>query len=285
MAAEDVTQKEIDSLYRKLKQDAEQGGYHLNPDVSFTKSLLKGLLVNEKRYGYLSCPCRLAAGKKIDPTLLVERLKSHGDYERIGGEAYLARTFQSVPNYSHASFYANIVREKSTYRSLIDACTDLDFRVPVVLHEAIQQAAGLEQWPAVIALCLRAAERLSVHGASVPALVHLQNAVVTDIGHGSNSVNDPRFLRQLISLYERLAQQTKITVAVQHCERGKRRSPTDGPLRMTHVVAQLVDGGHAPSRSLETMLKFADRERFQTFLCITESLIHFFELYILLPLS
>jgi ferredoxin-thioredoxin reductase catalytic subunit len=44
--------------------EAEAGGYHLNPDTPFTKDLVKGLLVNEKRYGYWACPCRLAAGNK-----------------------------------------------------------------------------------------------------------------------------------------------------------------------------------------------------------------------------
>ncbi|MGE3780857.1 MAG: replicative DNA helicase [Pirellulaceae bacterium] len=64
-------------------------------------------------------------GQKVDLTLLVERLKSAGDFERIGGAAYLARTFQSVPNSAHAAYYANIVREKATFRSLIDASTEI----------------------------------------------------------------------------------------------------------------------------------------------------------------
>jgi ferredoxin-thioredoxin reductase catalytic subunit len=59
-----VTGKEIDKLYEKLDREAEASGYHLNPDVEHTKDLVKGLLVNEKRYGYWSCPCRLAAGVK-----------------------------------------------------------------------------------------------------------------------------------------------------------------------------------------------------------------------------
>jgi ferredoxin-thioredoxin reductase catalytic subunit len=59
-----VSQREIDELYQRLYQEAEDGGYHLNPDMEFTKELLKGLLVNEKRYGYWACPCRLASGKK-----------------------------------------------------------------------------------------------------------------------------------------------------------------------------------------------------------------------------
>ncbi len=59
-----ITQEEIDKLYDKLNRQAEEAGYHLNPDVEFTKELLEGLLINEKRYGYWSCPCRLADGIK-----------------------------------------------------------------------------------------------------------------------------------------------------------------------------------------------------------------------------
>ncbi len=59
-----VSQEEIDALYAKLFKEAESGGYHLNPDVAFTKDLVRGLLVNEKRYGYWNCPCRLASGDK-----------------------------------------------------------------------------------------------------------------------------------------------------------------------------------------------------------------------------
>jgi ferredoxin-thioredoxin reductase catalytic chain len=51
-----------EDLRRKLDADAEQGGYHLNPDREFALGLARGLLVNEARYGYPSCPCRLASG-------------------------------------------------------------------------------------------------------------------------------------------------------------------------------------------------------------------------------
>ena len=53
-----------EKLYQQLKQDAEQRGYYLNPDVAFTKQLLAGMLKNQDRYGYLACPCRLASGEK-----------------------------------------------------------------------------------------------------------------------------------------------------------------------------------------------------------------------------
>jgi ferredoxin-thioredoxin reductase catalytic subunit/rubredoxin len=56
--------KEIELEYEKLNAETESGGYHLNPDAEFTKALVEGLLTNEKRYGYRSCPCRLASGDK-----------------------------------------------------------------------------------------------------------------------------------------------------------------------------------------------------------------------------
>lgn len=62
--AVDVTGEEIDALYEQLDREAEAAGYHLNPDVAFTKDLVRGLLVNQKRYGYRACPCRLADGEK-----------------------------------------------------------------------------------------------------------------------------------------------------------------------------------------------------------------------------
>lgn len=58
----EVLQSDIDILYEKLKKDAEAYGYHLNPDEQFTKDLIKGLLINEGRYKYQSCPCRLSTG-------------------------------------------------------------------------------------------------------------------------------------------------------------------------------------------------------------------------------
>jgi len=57
-----ITKEEIDKLYNKLYNEALASGYNLNPDIEFTRDLIEGLLINEKRYGYWSCPCRLAMG-------------------------------------------------------------------------------------------------------------------------------------------------------------------------------------------------------------------------------
>ena len=59
-----VLDSEVEEAYLKFKREAEDNGYFLNNDLFFTKELIRGLLVNTKRYGYQSCPCRLASGDK-----------------------------------------------------------------------------------------------------------------------------------------------------------------------------------------------------------------------------
>jgi ferredoxin-thioredoxin reductase catalytic chain len=66
MPNKEISEKAVDAEYQRLKAEAESGGYHLNPDVAFTKDLIRGLLANEARYGYGACPCRLASGIKSD---------------------------------------------------------------------------------------------------------------------------------------------------------------------------------------------------------------------------
>jgi ferredoxin-thioredoxin reductase catalytic subunit len=66
-----INEEEVQRLYEKLNREAKQGGYYLNPDTEFTASLIKGLLINEQRYGYWACPCRLASGKKEEDLDLI----------------------------------------------------------------------------------------------------------------------------------------------------------------------------------------------------------------------
>ncbi|MFH0816469.1 MAG: ferredoxin-thioredoxin reductase catalytic domain-containing protein [Methanobacteriota archaeon] len=61
----------VQNTYDKLKREAEAGGYRLNPDVEFTKELIRGLLANEERLGYWACPCRLASGDKAEDTDII----------------------------------------------------------------------------------------------------------------------------------------------------------------------------------------------------------------------
>ena len=64
-----------------------------------------------------------------------ERLKQEGEFEAIGGTAYLAEVAGSVPYAANAIYYAKIIRDKATLRSLIHASTE-------ILRDAYDETVG-----------------------------------------------------------------------------------------------------------------------------------------------
>lgn len=87
------------------------------------------------------------AGEKIDVTLLVSRLRTEGEYEKVGGAAYLAKLSASVPNAAHAVYYAGIVTEKAVYRRLILSSTE-------ILRDAYDQSSTAKE------LCAQAEQKV-----------------------------------------------------------------------------------------------------------------------------
>ena len=53
---------EVEKLFEMLKRIQEPKGYYFNKDRERVFDLLEALIVNKNRYGYMSCPCRLASG-------------------------------------------------------------------------------------------------------------------------------------------------------------------------------------------------------------------------------
>jgi len=51
-----------EKLCEALAKYAASKGQELNRDRAFVLDIIAGLLKNEERYGYRSCPCRLASG-------------------------------------------------------------------------------------------------------------------------------------------------------------------------------------------------------------------------------
>jgi len=78
---------------------------------------------NQKLFGHLMAMHE--QGGRIDAVLLKERLTREGDFEAVGGAAYLAEVAQSVPYAANAVYYARIVRDKATQRALIHASTEI----------------------------------------------------------------------------------------------------------------------------------------------------------------
>jgi replicative DNA helicase len=64
-------------------------------------------------------------GEPVDLITLGERLKQRNQLEQIGGVAYLTGLLEAAPTAAGAAFYARIVRDKATLRSLIHASNEI----------------------------------------------------------------------------------------------------------------------------------------------------------------
>ncbi len=61
----------IEQTRKRAEADAKTYGYFLTPQPDLLQMFLEGLKVNEDRYGYPSCPCRLATGNfEIDRDII-----------------------------------------------------------------------------------------------------------------------------------------------------------------------------------------------------------------------
>jgi replicative DNA helicase len=64
-------------------------------------------------------------GKAVDGLTLAEELIRRGDYDSVGGDETLAEIANSVPHAANAKYHAEIVREKSISRKLIEGATEI----------------------------------------------------------------------------------------------------------------------------------------------------------------
>jgi ferredoxin-thioredoxin reductase catalytic chain len=59
-----LTSDKEKALLEEARADAQKNGFFLSPDDALLEDLIAGLATNHERYGYPSCPCRIASGKK-----------------------------------------------------------------------------------------------------------------------------------------------------------------------------------------------------------------------------
>ena len=52
----------LEQVRKRAEADAKTYGYYLTPQPDLLQGFIEGLKTNEDRYGYPSCPCRLASG-------------------------------------------------------------------------------------------------------------------------------------------------------------------------------------------------------------------------------
>lgn len=102
-----VTTKQIEGLLEWIKNTADAFGCKVNPDKAILQNILDGLIKNERRYGYRSCPCRLASGDYLkDSDIICPCAYMSWDLEVYGrcycslyvNEKYIAKD-ASLPQY------------------------------------------------------------------------------------------------------------------------------------------------------------------------------------------
>src|ERR687895_2483757 len=87
-----------------------------------------------------------ARGEPIDQLTLTNELRSVGEFEKVGGRAYVFQIVESGPTAANAARYAEIVRGKALLRDIIDVgsrITEDAFREPEDVDEALDAAEQL----------------------------------------------------------------------------------------------------------------------------------------------
>ncbi|MCL4472939.1 MAG: ferredoxin:glutaredoxin reductase [Actinobacteria bacterium] len=164
--------EEVRSYYERLRSDAEAAGYHLNPDEEATLDLVRGLIVNEKRLSYPSCPCRLASGDIDDDLDIVcpcdYRDPDLGDYgmcycalyvtgEILGGEKEVRPIPERRPPEEQRRSQRLDAAEKSGSGAGESAKTSLS--KPVWRCRVCGYLCGRDQPPEVCPICKARKER------------------------------------------------------------------------------------------------------------------------------
>lgn len=73
------------TLYENLKKIQEPKGYYFSDDETRVFELMEALLANKERYGYMVCPCRLAAGdREADRDIICPCVYRAPDVEEFG---------------------------------------------------------------------------------------------------------------------------------------------------------------------------------------------------------
>ncbi len=74
-----------EQLYDMMRKVQEPKGYFFNKNKPWVLEILQDLLVNKQRYGYMSCPCRLASGERErDKDIICPCIYRTADVEQYG---------------------------------------------------------------------------------------------------------------------------------------------------------------------------------------------------------
>ncbi|MGQ9759586.1 MAG: ferredoxin-thioredoxin reductase catalytic domain-containing protein [Candidatus Methanomethylicaceae archaeon] len=118
----------LEEVRGRVEMDAESRGYKLNPDQSFLNDLLEGLRTNEERYGYPSCPCRVATGIfELDKDIICPCDYRDADVEDFG------------------ACYCGLFVSKDVYEGRVKLRAVPERRPAKLLERALSARIGLEK--------------------------------------------------------------------------------------------------------------------------------------------
>ena len=83
--------------------------------------------------------------REIDPVTLVDALARDGVYDKAGGAQYVRLIAKTVPTAANIVDYAKIVKDKSTLRSLIQACEEISGEAYTEVGEVEHMLDAAEQ--------------------------------------------------------------------------------------------------------------------------------------------
>ena len=77
-----MNEKELKKVSERY---AESQNFKLNLDKKITESIIRGLLANEKKFGYRYCPCRAVTGnKEMDRKIICPCVFHKDEIKRMG---------------------------------------------------------------------------------------------------------------------------------------------------------------------------------------------------------
>jgi len=77
-----MNEKELKKVSERY---AESQNFKLNLDKKITESIIRGLLANEKKFGYRYCPCRAVTGdKQMDRKIICPCVFHKDEIKRMG---------------------------------------------------------------------------------------------------------------------------------------------------------------------------------------------------------
>jgi len=85
---EEISKEKIEALIRKSEEYAKKKGLKLNSNRKIVEAIVKGLLMNEKKYGAIYCPCRPVTGNAEEDRKIICPCVYHIDEIKKDGKCH-----------------------------------------------------------------------------------------------------------------------------------------------------------------------------------------------------